>query len=423
MSLLRKELFKNSSKQIFDSGFIATSNLISAFAGFVSGLVIGRLVTPEYLGTFRSFGIITTYLNILHLGLFDSLQRELPYILESERYDEARKSLSASAAWLCLVLTIATIGFIGLSVSSLIRRDYFASAGWFVQPFVLSGTLYGGLLSTLFRTGHEFRKLAKASLWGSIANIALLPCLLISPFYGLCFKSSVASTVNPTVLYYKKPLKFNVRWNSKELIRHIKIGAPLFGVGYVESSLWLATESFLVLSLFGIEGLGLYAFAIAIREAANAVASAVNQVYVPKIASSYSRYGSYLKAWRLSSKATLASCLINLVMAVAIILFLPHLITLLIPRYSGAIPIIKLIAIFPILKALELPLYVFKAANQRRWYASYVISGYFVFIAMSLLLGRMYGLNGFMIGVISGRAGMIVIGNLGLFLGVRREEG
>ena len=422
MSFSIKKLFHVGSKQIFDSGYIATSNLVGASAGFISGLIIARLVTPENLGAFRSFGIITTYLNVLHLGLFDSLQRELPYVLECGRYDEAKKSLSASAAWLSLVLAITTIGFIALSVLSLVKKNYLASAGWIVQPFVLSGVLFGGLFSTLFRTKHEFRKLAKASLWGSVANIALLPCLLFSPFYGLCFRSSIVSAINPIILYFKKPLKFNIGWNSKELSRHIKIGAPLFSIGYIESSLWLATESFIVLNLFGKEGLGLYVLTIAIREAATLVASAVNQVYVPRIASSYSRTKSYSEAWRVSAKATMASFLINLTVATAVLFLLPRLVALLMPRYVGAIPLIRLISIFPVLKALELPLYVFKAANQRRWYASYVIIGYFVFITLSIILGTIYGLEGFIVGVISGKAISIIVGNSGLFISVRKES-
>ncbi|MHB2153623.1 hypothetical protein ACX8XN_04405 [Calditrichota bacterium GD2] len=96
--------------------------LYTSFAGIVnniftifSGLLVLHWIIPEKLGYFNTFTIITGYIVLFHIGIPIGLNREIPYLIGEEKYDEAKRLASATKFWMFSISTFLSI--IGVLIS------------------------------------------------------------------------------------------------------------------------------------------------------------------------------------------------------------------------------------------------------------------------------------------------------------------
>ena len=370
---------------IKNTGVLAAASIISSIIGVVAGLFQARFVPPVDLGLFKTFGIATTYLSLLHLGLFDALQRELPFLLAYGDKAEAQRRAGVGLAWIRIAGAIAGACFLGLALWGASSGNWAAFAGWLTQIPIIIFVLYGGFLATLYRTGQDFKRLSYANISGSIAGLLLLPIILLMPYLGLCIKTAGATSVNTVFLHRFRPLKLAPQFNRQTLRDMLRIGTPLFIGGYIGSSLWLATEAALALGLYGRRALGLLAVAIMLREAVAVLATSLNQVYMPQLAAEYGRTNSCRACLRIAFRPCATSFLINSILAVIGIVLLKRAVSFLTPMYMEAVPAMVFALLIAPVKALELPLYIFKAAGNAKGYIIMIMSGFVAFLFMVLV--------------------------------------
>lgn len=96
--VLLRSLYK--SKTVHTIAVITSGNLIATVIGAVGSVVQVRYVVPEDMGILRTFAILVGYLTFLHLGVFDGLQREIPYQLGRGNGTKAEEAASACLVWI-----------------------------------------------------------------------------------------------------------------------------------------------------------------------------------------------------------------------------------------------------------------------------------------------------------------------------------
>jgi O-antigen/teichoic acid export membrane protein len=341
---------------------LAGGNLLATAVAFIGSLVQARYVSPGDLGYLRGFSIVTGYVLFLNLGLFESLHRLYPYYIGKGQRERALAHAEIGQAWNVAVSAVVSGAFIVLAVSSLITGNWRAALGWLVQVVAVVWINYGGYLSATYRSGHDFKTVAKGTVISSIVNLLILPLFVIWPYVTLVLRSSLGTLVNVIYLHIRRPLHVPWRFHWKEWYELVKQGFPIFLASYGASSLWSTLEMTIILHYLDTSALGLWTMSFILFQAIKMLPDAVNAVYFPRIYEIFGRTERFNDLWRLVRRPMLLSMIGMLFSVVISSLVLPFVIPILMPKYIAAIPIMLLMMLNLPLISLKLP-YAFLVAR------------------------------------------------------------
>jgi len=388
----------------------------------IGGLLVARFLGPEETGSFRAFTIPLTYLIFLHLGTWDGLWRQIPYYIGKEMPERVEALASSAGAFNLFVSVGVSFGFICCAVYSLVHYDFYGVFGWLSQAFFCWGVFYGGYLTSTYRTLNHFVTLARIQVVQAVLTFGMVFILPFLKFYGLCARAAFPSFLAVWFYHRHRPLKVSYRFNAKALRELIKIGLPFSFWGNLETSIWIATESALVLSLSGVSALGLFSVAAVIRGAANALPMSTLQVLMPRVVTNLARDGSVRNANErvIWLTAGLMGFMILLVVTGSWLLdlFVPYFI----PKYIAGIPVMKVCLWFSVVQAAFLPMNTLFATGRSWLYGRSVIAGLVIFpLATYLLYPVIGGLLAVAVGSLLGRAARTLAAYVDLIVLTRRE--
>jgi O-antigen/teichoic acid export membrane protein len=384
---------------VFSSG-----NVVAMLLGLVGSLVQARYVGPEDMGVFRTFGIVAGYLTFLHMGVFDGLQREIPMQLGRGNQAKAERAASACLAWIMFVSLVCGVLFLGLALRAACHREWMQFWGWLANTPLIVMTFYGTYLGTTFRTGQQFIALSKISVIQAVAGTVVLPLLPIMGYYGACLRTAVTSITNIFSLHCWRPIRVRLRFDWASFLGVIRIGLPLSGIGYINTSLWISVEGTLVLTWFGAKALGLYSVAVFIRTIIGQLVQNISQVLSVKICERYGRSNSARDALRHFVAPVLLMSLASLPLIAAGWMLMPWLARVLIPRYVEATFLMQIFLIIMPMTILKIPTAVLWVAVKLVDCFISVIIGFVAFVTVAYFLYRMnFGLPGVAVAFIIGQ--------------------
>lgn len=381
--------------------------------GVFGSLVQARYIGPEDMGVFRTFGIVAGYLTFLHLGVFDGLQREIPLQLGRGNRTKAEQAASACLAWIMFISLACGTIFLGMALRAAYYGEWKQVGGWLAYTSVIVATFYGGYLGTTFRTGQQFITLSKTSVISAIAGTLVLPLLPMLGYFGACLRTAVSSISSLFVLHRWRPMRVRPRFDWSSFREVIRIGLPLSGAGYIATSLWVSLEGTFVLAWFGIKVLGLYSMAVFVRTVVAQLAQNMNQVMNVKIYEQYGRSGRVEDCARLILKPTAFAFLASLPLILAGWFALPWAVSLLIPKYLGAISMMRVMLLAMPIMFLSLPVTILWATGRRIDCFTSVIAGFMAFVGLSFLFDRLnVGVLSVLIASILGQAINVLVSYL-----------
>jgi O-antigen/teichoic acid export membrane protein len=428
ISILKQKIINvrariSKSRQIIRSvAALLSSNIVSSVLTAIGGLLVARFLGPEETGSFRAYTIPLTYLIFLHLGTWDGLWRQIPYYVGKEMPEKVDALASAAGALNLIVSVVVSCGFICCAAYSFSHHDLYGVFGWLSQVFCCWGLFYGGYLNSTYRTLHHFVTLARIQVIQTILTFGMVFLLPFLRFYGLCARLAFPWFLTVWLYHRNRPLKISYRFDSIALMELIRIGLPFSFWGNLETSIWTATESALVLSFGGISALGLFSVASVMRGAVNSLPMAIWQVLTPRVVTALARDGSVHNAntriiW---VTAGLTGFMIILACAGSFMLdiFVPHFI----PKYVAGIPVMQVCLWFPVVQAAFLPINTLFATGRSWLYGRSVIAGIVVFILVTYLLLPVTGaLFAIAAGSLLGRVARTIAAYVDLVVLTRRE--
>ena len=386
--------------------------------------MVARFLGPEITGAYQAFTIPLTYLIFLHLGTWDGLWRQIPYYVGKEQPEKVEEVASVAGAFNLFVSVVVSIGFLSCAIYSLFHKDFFGVFGWLSQAIASWFLFYGGYLTSTFRTLNNFVILAKIQAFKSFVTFGMVFLLPFLKFYGLAARVALPAILGVWLFHRFRPLKIRHHFDAKALKDLIKIGLPFSFWGNLYTSVWVATESTLVLSLGGITSLGLFSVAVVMRGAMNSLPMAIWQVLTPRAVTSLAQEGSVRKANGRVFWVTIGLTACMVIFAYTGSLLLDILVPYFIPKYVAGLPIMKVCLWFSVVEAAFLPINILFATGRPWLYGRSVIAGLVVFpLATYLLIPVIGGVLAVTVGSLLGRAARTLAAYVDLIILTKQDDG
>jgi O-antigen/teichoic acid export membrane protein len=371
---------------------LCSGNITAFILGTVGSLLVARFLGPAETGLYRSYTIPITYLTFLHLGTFDGLFRQIPFFVGKGVPQEAERLASAAGAWNLFLSIAVSSTFVVFALHSLWHHSAIGALAWFSQAAFCWGVFYGGYLGATYRTIHQFAMVAKIQVVQTLLNFGIVFTIPVLQFFGLCARGAIPSLAGVWIYHRNRPMRIAYRFDAKAFKAVIKVGFPFSLWGSLETSLWVATESSLVLYHGGASALGLFSMAVALREGLSVLPLAIHQVLSPRLVESFAREGSLSRRSlkKLFMVVGAITCFMVIVVLVAMIV-LERLVPLCIPKYGAGVVLMKLCLWFAVVSAANIPVVTLFAAGRAWLYGIGVLIGFAVFVGCSHLMVPMFG--------------------------------
>jgi O-antigen/teichoic acid export membrane protein len=402
---------------------IASADLIGTALGIFGSLVQARFISPEDLGYVRKYAVVSGYAVFLTLGLFTILQREYPVLVGRGELDKARRVAAIGQSWSLLVSVVVCGGLMVVCLGQILEGDWREASAWFIQIVSVWATIYGGYLMCTFRSGQEFERVAKSSLFASVAGVMVLPLFTVWPFAAMVLRSVTGTLVSSTYQYAVRPVKVGWCLPLGEFYSLVKRGMRLFAGSYVRYQFWLTVEIWLLLRYAGDVGVGLFTFSTMIVMAVGQFATAVNQIYMPRLAHHFGKSGDLGECLRMSVKPTIVNVLSAILFSGLAWLVLPPVLTYAFPKYIPAISVLKVMLLDTIIVGMSLPLYMVSVLEDYATQLVAAVAGLAVLVSVALFLGS-HGLREMSVvwGTIAGRFVFGAISLLSLIIRWRKNR-
>ena len=379
-------------------------NSAAIVIAIVSSIIQARFVSPEDLGYFNGFAIITGYLFFLNLGLHSSVQRLYPYYVGKGDKENAVDVVEICHAWNVALSAFVCIFFIGLSIYSIVIGNWKAALAWFAQAFLAISMIYGVYLNTTYTTSSNFTPLAKGTFFGSLFTLVTLPLFLVQPYVALAVKNVVNTTIPLLYWHLKRPLRPNWTFSWKKWFKYNKLGLPIFASFYGANILWRAIENTLVLKSLGIRELGLYSVCLMIFSVVNNIPQSITAVYTTKIIREFGRTENVGDAIRLCRKPLILGTVILILVILAMGTILPVIVPIVIPKYAETVPVVLLMLADQFFTLFDLPYAILLAMGRNTHRNIAVICGMIGFVIPAIiLLNSGYGLIGLVLASMFGK--------------------
>ncbi|NVN92999.1 MAG: hypothetical protein HXX11_20725 [Desulfuromonadales bacterium] len=391
-------------------GMIASADLIATALGIIGSLVQARFISPGDLGYIRKYSVVSNYAVFLTLGLYIILQREYPVLIGRGEQEKARRVVAIGQSWSLLVSGVVCGGLILVCIGQLLEGDWREASAWFIQIVSVWTAIYGGYLMCTFRSGQEFEQVAKSGFLASIAGIVVLPLFAVWPFAAMVLRSVAGSLVSSIYQHRVRPVKVGWCLPLGEFYGLVKRGMRLFAGTYVRYNFWLTFEIWLMLRYAGDAGVGLFTFSMMIVMAVGQLSTAVNQIFMPRLAQHFGKCGNLGECLRMSLKPTIINVLTAVFFSGLAWLILPAVISFAFPKYTPAIPILNVLLLDTINVAMSLPVYMVTVLEDYRAQTAAAVVGLAVFILVAYGL-HFLGLKEMSVvwGTIIGRFAFVII--------------
>ena len=386
------------------------SSMVLMGAAMVSNLAVIRWLMPEETGIWQTLVLAQSYFAFAQLGFFNGLNREYPFWIGRGDPEKAR-TLAAAAqlqAILCAILSL-----VAFSVATLFTDSTEWTKGLLTMGVVTASGFYREYLAATYRASQAFADLARIYWIHAFLLLATVPLVYWLKFDGLCIRLGVVAVAVVGLMHHRRPVRTRPRWDLPSVKTLLSAGAPLLALSYL-ITLANGFDRVILLAEVGVVAVGVFAPAIAIKNAMNALPAAVNQYISPRLSQRLGATDDPKSLWGTSWRATLATCAV-MIPVVAIGWFvLPPLISGFFPRYEASIFPAQLMLASGIFTGLGAGTAVL--ASLKAWKALGTLSGatlVLLWVLPSTFASQMDPLVGVAVGWLVARAILLPLG-LGL---------
>ncbi len=362
------------------SGNIAT-NLIT----MVASILVARWTGPNDMGVWNAAILASLYSPILQLGVFNGLNRELPYLIGTGDRSSALRMAEAAYAWswfltgvsiLCGSLAAVWFWVKGQPVWCItsIAVDILVVCSW--------PTMY---FTTTYRTHAEFGRLAKNTVAVALMGVALVVLVWRFHFNGLLLRASLLSILGVAALYFHRPLPVKPQWRICQLVQLAKVGIPIWLVGQLGVFFMSLDRLMLVKST---QVLGYFTIAIQVGTFVRMIPIAFSSVLYPQMAHRYGESHCAMDLWQIAKKGAIAASALGLIAGVCGWLILPTFVQLVLPKYSPGIRAAQLSGFLGLTMSLYLFDNIYNVIKRQDLYVVNWCCGCASFVAIWYCLSR-----------------------------------
>lgn len=317
-----------------------TRSVVSFFSGSLAATALSMFATllmmrwtpPEKFGLWNFALLVGTYVSVCQVGVFNGLNRQLPYYEGGKQLEVAARMANAAHAWCLVLLVISGMITAALAISFVILdkpTDYIytlvaigvvVSCSWFLQFFTV-----------VYSSASQFGALARKNVVTAAIGLPLALLSYLIGYTGLLVRAAAMALLNIVLLGNKRPLATKARWDSDALKELARIGFPIWGLGQLGALFMTLDRAVLAGS---VENLGFYSIAAQFAALAVMVPTSFNAVYYPQMARDYGSHHRALPLWWQAAHVAMKSAVCAIVFAAGCWFVIPTFVETILPAYS-----------------------------------------------------------------------------------------
>jgi O-antigen/teichoic acid export membrane protein len=328
---LRKAISKYaSSASVKSVATVITGNLATSLISLITSIFVARWTDPYNMGLWNLVLLVSIYAPILQLGVFNGLNRQLPYFMGKGEKQTSLNMAEASYAW-CLLLTVAS------AVITVVVASWYRYSGQLMYSyttiaigFIVVSSWLSQYLTVTYRTSAEFGRLAKKNTLVALVSVPFTLLVLAFGYVGLMARAALIAIFGVAALYFRRPIQVLPKWNKPILFQLVRVGMPIWFVGQLGT--FFLTLDRLVLADSPIQ-LGYFSISLQASAFASMVPIAISMVLYPQMVQKYGETNNADAAWQIAKKGAIVTTALGALVAIVGWILIPIFVQILLPAY------------------------------------------------------------------------------------------
>lgn len=334
---------------------LAASTVTFQSAKAIANLITAKILSPNRYGILNALLLIMAFSPFSHLGIFNGMERELPYYRGKKNFSKAeniQRTAWSTGMLLALIASLLTylLGFI------LITNTVIRSSMLFLSLLLVFSRVYQYLIIHL-QTSLRFNIMSYQQF---IASVVILPTVvLLVNRYGLCgylVAQTVCFLITSTFMASISSPILSIKFDSGVLTHLLKVGFPIMITGILYELL-LTTDKWLTMLLLSKTELGYYSLSAHMTRFLLLFPYVITKQTYPRMLERYGSTGKYGSLMPFAINQTKMIIVIVLPIVIIIYLFCPAAIRTYLPQYEHGITAMQIIAVglvvFPLSNVLS----------------------------------------------------------------------
>ncbi len=267
------------------------STFIRTFSLAISGLIIMTWIKPEEMGIYNSYNILIAYSFFLQLGIFNGLNRQIPFLLGQGKEDEVLKLATASLSFAKLLsFSFFILGLIVFAVLWFFGDLPLKESKMLLVIVILTAiSFYQNYLNVTYRSQKHFKVLSKINNISSLLIFVSLAMVYFFAYDGLVLYYLFNGIFFLLLTHFYRPYKINAKFSFPELKKLVAIGMPIFALGYLQQ-ISKTFNRLILVAIGSVYLVGLFSPASAIYSAITFLPSTIAQFLYPKFSYLYGKH-------------------------------------------------------------------------------------------------------------------------------------
>lgn len=333
----------NRSKAIIkDAAKFTIGGYISSVCNFISATVVRRILDPFFMGVYSELLLVFDYAKYNHLGIIDSLDRQIPYYNGAKEFGKAEEAKNVGASFALYASFILALSIIAFSYIMKNNLSPLLAGGLKVVAVMVVIQSLGTFYVTLMRTHHLFGPLSKYIIIIAIFDIIFKVVLgLKFGVIGILWGTAIPLSIGIFYLYRKTGMGFKLlfRIPAKTVSNLLTIGFPLLLAGFA-MTLLRSIDRLMIIAFLTKEDLGFYSIAIMVHSFIFQLPNLIYTVLFPRFYEAFGESSGRLDGLEgfLKKPTLVFAYLFPVLIGMAVITF-PVFINYILPKYTqGVIP-------------------------------------------------------------------------------------
>ncbi len=320
----------------------SSSNYISSLMACVASFVIRRVLGPLTMGQYSELMLFWQYGKLHHLGIINSLEREIPFWIGKK--DNEKVQSMTSLAFYFILFTSFNLAVLFLIISYFLK-DY-AIGLYLLIPIIFLETLIS-FYQTLIQSVQRFNRWSLFILIEGIVDTGSKVLFVsLGGLNGLLWSMVLTALVTLTLYYRwgKTPisLKFNLDWGQMRSLLNLGLPLIFYRLLYTVAT---SMDRLVIIFFMGRLSLGYYSIATMVWNYLTLVPKFSFKTLSPRLMDTLGKTGDVQE---LKKYVILPNILFGRVFSILIgllILWIPWVIHTLLPKFTDGIQVAQLVTI------------------------------------------------------------------------------
>ncbi len=330
-------------KHIIQNTFYYTaSRYIAQGVNFAGAILMRRYVGPFGIGVWSLLKVVRDYTVYTDFGTPLAVTYKYPFLIGKDDRQSAEDVKNTVYNFVMLTTFLSSgllLAYAFICKRALSREVFY---GFIFLSVILIFQRIFTYYMVLLRATKDFSTLSKAMIFDSLVNISCVFILMRAfKFYGLLATILLLPVINNIFIAFFSRIRLKFSFNMRGIVSYIKFSFPLF-LNNILRGVFVSVDKIIVVSLLGIENLGLYSIAFMTKTYSLDIYNNFGHVILPYFFEDYGRHNSQDRVFKFMKIVTLSTSYFMAMLLSFVYILAPVCITYILPKFIPGIAAMKI---------------------------------------------------------------------------------